>query len=138
MSKLMEKKSRFSDEYLQKKRQQLGTGASLLQSAVQAGVDPRTVEYFRAETEKNVDKVVSGTSLGRLMIFADLMNKGVGKDLQKRLESEMGKVSTMKAIRQRREDQTKETVAKMSRKRGKVSLLSSPAGGAGFFGRYFS
>jgi len=59
------------------------------------------------------------------------------EDLRGQLKSDVQKQPEFEEIRRRREKAVEQTAIGMTRKRGKASLLSSQAGGAGFFQRYF-
>lgn len=122
-----------------------------------AGVDPRTIEYYETARKKasaaqiryqstlRKKKRGLGGALrklgggGSIEKYRDLAQKArlEVEDLKKGLLSEVKKQGELQEIRRKRKSAVEETVAGMTRKRGKASLLSSTAGGAGFFQRYF-
>jgi hypothetical protein len=57
--------------------------------------------------------------------------------LRGQLKSDVQKQPEFQEIRRRREKAVEQATIGMQRKRGKASLLSGEAGGAGFFQRYF-
>ena len=130
---------------------------AFIKSARDAGVDPRTIEYFETARKKasaaqiryqntlSKKKRGIGGALrrigggGSIEKYRDLAQKAKleVEDLKKGLLSDIKKQGELQAIRRKRKTTVKEGVAAMTRKRGKASLISSPAGGAGFFQRYF-
>ena len=134
-----------------------GTTFSLIKEARNAGVDPRTIKYFQDANKAAVEaqnrysrtlrkkkrgiggalRSISGG--GSIEKYRDLAQKArlEVEDLKGRLGSEIKKVGEIQAIKRKRKTTVEEGIAAMTRKRGKASLISSPAGGAGFFQRYF-
>jgi hypothetical protein len=130
---------------------------SFLRDVRAAGVDPRTIEYYetarkeasaarmRYESKLRKKKRGIGGSLrklgggGSIEKYRDLAQKArlEVEDLKKGLLSDVKKQGELQAIRRKRKTAVEEGIAAMTRKRGKASLISSPAGGAGFFQRYF-
>lgn len=130
---------------------------SLLDEARGAGVDPRTISYFESATKaakqaearykrtlKKKKKGLGGALRrigggGSIEKYRDLAQKAKleVEDLKGRLRSDIEKQGELQAIKRKRKSTVEERVAAMTRKRGKASLISSPAGGAGFFQRYF-
>lgn len=130
---------------------------SLLDEARGAGVDPRTISYFESATKaaqkaearyrrtlKKKKKGLGGALRrigggGSIEKYRDLAQKAKleVEDLKGRLRSDIKKQGELQAIKRKRKTTVEERVAAMTRKRGKASLISSPAGGAGFFQRYF-
>lgn len=135
---------------------------SLLDEARGAGVDPRTISYFESATKaaqkaearyrRTLKKKKSGLGGafrklgagvrldgGSIEKYRDLAEKArlEVEDLKGRLRSDIKKQGELQAIKRKRKSTVEERVAGMTRKRGKASLISSPAGGAGFFQRYF-
>lgn len=131
---------------------------SLLDEARSAGVDPRTISYFESATKaaekaearyrntlKKKKRGLGGALRrigggGSIEKYRDLAQKAKleVEDLKGRLRSDIEKQGELQAIKRKRKSTVEERVAGMTRKRGKASLLSSPAGGAGFFERYFT
>lgn len=121
---------------------------SLFEEAASAGVDPRTISHFRKESEKAYSeakyirkKAKSPGGVGA-MYSSKLKNIGntiglITADLRGQLKSDVQKQPEFQEIRRRREKAVEQATVGMTRKRGKASLLSSQAGGAGFFQRYF-
>lgn len=129
-----------------------------IKSARDAGVDPRTIEYYETArkeasaaqrryeaTLRKKKRGIAGAFRrlgggGTIEKYRDLAQKArlEVEDLRKGLLSDIAKQGELQAIRRKRKSAVEETIAGMTRKRGKASLLSSPAGGAGFFERYFT
>lgn len=130
---------------------------SLLDEARGAGVDPRTISYFESATKAAKDaearysrslrkkkkglfgKIRNVFGGGTINKYRNLRDKArlELEDLTGQLKSDIKKQGELQAIRRKRKSNVEEKVAGMTRKRGNVSLLSSAAGGAGFFQRYF-
>jgi hypothetical protein len=130
---------------------------SFLRDVRAAGVDPRTIEYYEtARKEASAAQMRYQSTLrkkkrgiggafrklgggGSIEKYRDLAQKArlEVEDLKKGLLSDVKKQGELQAIRRKRKSTVEETIAGMTRKRGKASLISSPAGGAGFFQRYF-
>ena len=130
---------------------------SLIEEARSAGVDPRTISYFESATKAaekaevryrstlkkkkrglmgKLRSIGGGGSIEKYRDLAQKANLEV-EDLKGRLRSDIEKQGELQAIKRKRKTTVEERVAAMTRKRGKASLISSPAGGAGFFQRYF-
>lgn len=108
---------------------------SLLEGALQQGSDPRTVAAYRKEAER-----IARSSQQRGI--RGIAARGFAKQiklptLRKRIALETQTQPALEVIRQAREELAQQTAANISRKRGNVSLLSSPTGGSGFLQGYF-
>lgn len=121
---------------------------SLFDQAALAGVDPRTISYFRKESEKAYSEAKQirkkASSPGAVGSYYSKKLEGLGNtvgllvsDLKGQLKSDVQKQPEFEEIRRRRQEQVEQATVGMQRKRGKASLLSGEAGGAGFFQRYF-
>lgn len=121
---------------------------SMFAEAAAAGVDPRTIESLRKQSDKARKDALYIRSRSRApggvgaMYSSRLKNIGntIGllvADLQGQLKSDVQKQPEFQEIRRRRQEQVEQATVGMQRKRGKASLLSGEAGGAGFFQRYF-
>lgn len=122
---------------------------TMFAEAAAAGVDPRTIESLRKQSEKaredalEIRRRAGGPGMVGAMYSSKLKNLGntiglIAADLQGQLKSDVQKQPEFQEIRRRRQKQVEQATVGMTRKRGKASLLSSPAGGAGFFERYFT
>jgi hypothetical protein len=120
----------------------------LFEKAASAGVDPRTISHFRKESEKAYSEATEirkkSRSPGLKGSFYKQRLKGLGdtvgllvSDLKGQFKSDIEKQPEFQQIRRRREKAVEQATVGMQRKRGKASLLSGEAGGAGFFQRYF-
>lgn len=109
---------------------------SLLEGALQQGSDPRTVASY----VKQAEKIATRSKKRGIRGIAARMNARLGElpTLRKKIELEAQTQPALEAIRLRREKAVEQATAGMTRKRGKASLLSSQAGGAGFLQRYFT
>ena len=118
-------------------------GQPELVEAVAAGSDPRTVEalktslissYTTPQVPRQGGKAqhISGKIKAREKAVAEQT-----REAKNILSSDVAKQPELKQIRRRREKAVEQATLGMTRKRGKASLLSSQAGGAGFFQRYF-
>jgi hypothetical protein len=118
-------------------------GQPELAEAMAAGSDPRTVEALKtslisAYTTPRV-RIQGGKAQYRAAA-ARRREEAVAKQTQEAkniLSSDVAKQPELKQIRRRREKAVEQATVGMTRKRGKASLLSGEAGGAGFFQRYF-
>lgn len=117
--------------------------------AAATGVDPRTIESLRKQSDKARDEALKIRSMSGAPGMAGavyssrLGNIGntvglLAADLRGQLKSDVQKQPEFQEIRRRREKAVEQATVGMTRKRGKASLLSSQAGGAGFFQRYFT
>jgi len=108
---------------------------SLLESALQQGSDPRTVEAYT----KQAEKIARSSKLRGIRGIAARMSARKVKlpTLIKKIALETQTQPALEVIRQAREELAQQTAANISRKRGNVSLLSSPTGGSGFLQGYF-
>lgn len=108
---------------------------SLLEG-LQQDSDPRTVASYVKQAEKiatkSKKKGIRGIAARMTARISDLPT------LRKKIELEAQTQPALEAIRRRREKAVEQATAGMTRTRGKASLLSSQAGGAGFFQRYFT
>jgi predicted Zn-dependent protease len=108
---------------------------SLLESALEQGSDPRTVETYAKQAEKIAR---SSKQRGIRGIAARFLARDVKlPTLRKKIALEAQTQPALEVIRQAREELAQQTAANISRKRGNVSLLSSPTGGSGFLQGYF-
>ena len=119
----------------QKIKQRYGLDQSLFSEAEASGVDPRTVEFLTKKSEKILKKASAKGVRGMAARGFEQQNK-VQEDIKEQLTSEARRLPEIQAIRERRKKAVAETIQAMSRKRGKVSLLSGLSGGSGFFTGY--
>lgn len=137
-----------------------GTGpySSLLKEAAGAGLDPRTISFFRQEeaelvrlqdeARRRLKKKKSGI-FGKLRsIFspasiakargAVLVQEAKLEDLAGNIRSEITKAIEIQKLKRMRRTAVEELQqATGTTKRGRASLLASDQGGKGFFSRYF-
>jgi len=108
---------------------------SLLESALEQGSDPRTVAAYT----KQAEQIASRSRRGRGIrgIYSRLVAPNKLQVLRKKIALEAQTQPELEVIRQAREELAQQTAANISRKRGNVSLLSSPTGGSGFLQGYF-
>ena len=117
--------------------------------AAATGVDPRTIESLRKQSDKARDEALKIRSMSRApgmagaVYSSKLKNIGntvglLAADLRGQLKSDVQKQPEFQEIRRRREKAVEQATVGITRKRGKASLLSSQGGGAGFFQRYFT
>lgn len=121
---------------------------TMFAEAAAAGVDPRTIESLRKQSDKaladaleirrksGAPGAVGSFYKGRLKNLGNTIGL-IAADLQGQLKSDVQKQPEFQEIRRRRQEQVEQATVGMQRKRGKASLLSGEAGGAGFFQRYF-
>ena len=107
---------------------------SLLEGALQQGSDPRTVAAYRKKAETIAR---SSQQRGIRGIYSRLVAPNKLQVLGKKIALEAQTQPALEVIRQAREELAQQTAANISRKRGNVSLLSSPTGGSGFLQGYF-
>jgi hypothetical protein len=107
---------------------------SLLEGALQQGSDPRTVAAYQKKAETIAR---SSRQRGIRGIYSRLVAPNKLQVLRKKIALEAQTQPELEVIRQAREELAQQTAANISRKRGNVSLLSSPTGGAGFLQGYF-
>lgn len=128
--------------------EQYSVPESMFAEAAAAGVDPRTIESLRKQSDKARADALKIRSRSRgpgavgSFYSSKLKNIGstvglIAEDLRGQLKSDVQKQPEFQEIRRRREKAVEQATVGMTRKRGKASLLSSQAGGAGFFQRYF-
>jgi len=117
-------------------------GQPELAEAVAAGSDPRTVEtlktslisaYTTPKLKGRGPRSPSSQRIRREKAIAE-QTRGLKEDLT----SDAARQADLVNIRRRREKAVEQATVGMRRKRGKASLLSGEAGGAGFFQRYFT
>lgn len=121
---------------------------TMFAEAAAAGVDPRTIEALRKQSDKaradaleirrksRSPGMVGAVYSGRLKNIGSTVGL-IAEDLRGQLKSDVQKQPEFQEIRRRREKAVEQATVGMQRKRGKASLLSGEAGGAGFFQRYF-
>jgi hypothetical protein len=128
--------------------QQYSVPETMFAEAAAAGVDPRTIESLRKQSDKAKADALEirrkSFSPGAVGAFYKGRLKNIGStvgliaaDLRGQLKSDVQKQPEFQEIRRRREKAVEQATVGMQRKRGKASLLSGEAGGAGFFQRYF-
>ena len=139
--------------------QKYGTGpySGLLKEAAGAGLDPRTISFFRQEAElvrlqdearRRLKKKKSGIfgKLRSLFSPASIAKaRGAVKvqeakleDLAGNIRSEITKAIEIQKLKRMRMTAVEELEqATGTTKRGRASLLASDQGGKGFFSRYF-
>jgi hypothetical protein len=122
---------------------------TMFAEAAAAGVDPRTIEALRKQSDKaradaleirrksRSPGMVGAVYGGRLKNIGSTVGL-IAEDLRGQLKSDVQKQPEFQEIRRRREKAVEQATVGMRRKRGKASLLSGEAGGAGFFQRYFT
>jgi hypothetical protein len=116
-------------------------GQPQIAEAIAAGSDPRTIEALTSKlvstyTTPKLKGIARGSDQGR-RIRRDLAVAEQTQDLKGVLASDAARQASLVGIRRAREKAVEQSTIGMTRKRGKASLLSSQAGGAGFFQRYF-
>lgn len=121
---------------------------SMFAEAAASGVDPRTIESLRKQSEKVKKDALYIRSRSRApgMVGAVYSSKlknldrtvgSIARQLQGELKADVAIQPELQEIRRKREEATEKTVSAMTRKRGKASLLSGATGGVGFLGGYF-
>lgn len=129
--------------------QQYSVPETMFAEAAAAGVDPRTIESLRKQSDKAKADALGirkkSRRPGAVGSYYSSKLKGLGNtvgllvsDLRGQLKSDVQKQPEFQEIRRGREKAVEQATLGMTRKRGKASLLSSQAGGAGFFQRYFT
>ena len=134
----------------------------LVKEAQGAGVDPRSVEYFQGLQQTAVERQkaytrtlkkkksgiggfvrkvggalgIGGSSIEKYRTLALEAQLAV-KDAEAGLRSDITKQIELQKVRRAKKSAVQEQVAGSLFKRGKTALLSSPAGGSGFFTGYF-
>ena len=112
-------------------------GQPQIAEAMAAGSDPRTIESMTTKLvsayTKPKMKRKRTTSKAKREAAVAKQTQGA-KDV---LASDAARQENLVGIRRAREKAVEQATIGMTRKRGKASLLSSQAGGAGFFQRYF-
>ena len=134
----------------------------LVAEARGAGVDPRSVEYFQGLRQTAAERQaaytrtlkkkksglggfvrkvgglfgVGGSSIEKYRTLATEAQLAV-KDAEGQLRSDITKQIELQKIRRAKKSAVQEQVAGSLFKRGKTALLSSTAGGGGFFTGYF-
>ena len=120
----------------------------LFRDAAQAGVDPRTIESIRKQSEKAFaeakDIRTKSKRPGAVGSFYTQKLKGLESTvgnlvsgLQKQVKTETAMQPELQQLRRSRERAAKQQASLLRRTTGRRALLSSPTGGAGFFGGYF-
>jgi hypothetical protein len=112
-------------------------GQPQIAEAMAAGSDPRTIEAMTAKlvsayTKPKIKRTRTTSKAKREAAVAKQTQES--KDV---LASDAARQANLVGIRRAREKAVEQATIGMTRKRGKASLLSSQAGGAGFFQRYF-
>ena len=112
-------------------------GQPQIAEAMAAGSDPRTIEAMTAKlvsayTKPKMKRTRTTSKAKREAAVAKQTQES--KDV---LASDAARQANLVGIRRAREKAVEQATVGMQRKRGKASLLSSQAGGAGFFQRYF-
>jgi hypothetical protein len=112
-------------------------GQPQIAEAMAAGSDPRTIEAMTANlvsayTKPKIKRTRTTSKAKREAAVAKQTQES--KDV---LASDAARQANLVGIRRAREKAVEQATIGMTRKRGKASLLSSQAGGAGFFQRYF-
>jgi hypothetical protein len=121
---------------------------SMFAEAATAGADPRTIEALRKESDKAREEALKIRSMSGApgfvgaMYSSRLRNIGatvgsVASQLQKQVSTEASVQPELQQIRRRRQTAAKQQASMLRRQTGRRALLSSPTGGAGFFGGYF-
>jgi len=102
--------------------------------AIKAGADPR---QFTSPGSSGVGNLSYNQAalLGQINIAGGSTDLSAG--LPERIKSEIRTQEQLAPIRQRRQSMLEQQVKAMRRQTGRRALLSSPTGGAGFFGGYF-
>ena len=121
---------------------------TMFAEAAAAGVDSRTIESLRKQSEKaredaleirrksGAPGAVGSFYKGRLKNL-DRTVGSIARQLQGELQADVAVQPELQEIRRKREEATEKTISAMTRKRGKASLLSGATGGVGFLGGYF-
>lgn len=121
---------------------------SMFAEAATAGVDPRTIEALRKESDKarkdaleirsksRAPGIVGAAYSSRLKNI-DVTIGNISSQLQKQVKTEAAMQPELQQIRQRRRRAAEQQASLLRRQTGRRALLASPTGGAGFFGGYF-
>ena len=121
---------------------------SMFAEAATAGVDPRTIEALRKQSDKAREEAleirrksgapgfVGAVYSGRLRNIGETVGS-VASQLQKQVTTETDVQPVLQQVRRRRESAAKQQASLLRRQTGRRALLASPTGGSGFFGGYF-
>ena len=121
---------------------------TMFAEAAAAGVDQRTIESLRKQSDKARAEALKIRSMSGApgfvgaMYSSRLRNIGetvgsVASQLQKQVTTETDVQPILQEVRRLRESAAKQEASLLRRQTGRRALLSSTAGGAGFFGGYF-
>jgi hypothetical protein len=128
--------------------QQYSVPETMFAEAAAAGVDPRTIESLKKQSDKaKADALeirrksrspgIVGAVYSSRLRNLDRTVGSIARQLQGELKADVAIQPELQEIRRKREEATEKTVSAMTRKRGKASLLSGATGGVGFLGGYF-
>lgn len=121
-----------------KYEQILGISPSLLAEARSAGVDERTIESYVAEQNKLISDVINRSGIMSAVYASNLDQRRIPQIKRAEVKTEIAKQPELQAIKQRRKSLVELEAKTLSKKTGRRALLTSPAGGSGFFGGYFN
>jgi hypothetical protein len=122
---------------------------AVYQDAEKAGVDPRTIEAYRkqaavtlAEAKVVRKKASQPGMVGSLYTqkLKDLASTvGVqAAELSKKVKTDTEQQPALQEVKQKRKSLVQAEAKALTRKTGRRALLTSPAGGSGFYGGYFN
>ena len=121
-----------------KYEQILGISPSLLAEARSAGVDERTIESYVAEQNKLISDVINRSGIMSAVYASNLDQRRIPQIKRAEVKTEIAKQPELQAIKQKRKSLVELEAKTLSKKTGRRALLTSPAGGSGFFGGYFN
>tara|TARA_R110000796_G_C14213072_1_gene393535 strand:+ start:41 stop:451 length:411 start_codon:yes stop_codon:yes gene_type:complete len=121
-----------------KYEQILGISPSLLAEARSSGVDERTIESYVAEQNKLISDVINRSGIMSVVYASNLDQRRIPQIKRAEVKTEIAKQPELQAIKQRRKSLVELEAKTLTKKTGRRALLTSPAGGSGFFGGYFN
>jgi hypothetical protein len=124
--------SRAKAEYV------LGIRPEQISEALASGVDQRSIDSYVAEQTKRVDDVMNTSGLMRAFHIDQLVERRIPELARASLDTEIKKQPGLQAIKQKRKSLIGLEAKTLTKKTGRRALLTSPAGGSGFYGGYFN
>ena len=121
-----------------KYEQILGISPSLLDEARSAGVDERTIKSYVAEQNKLINDVIGRSGIMSAVYASNLDERRIPQIKRAEVKTEIKKQPELQAIKQRRKSLVELEAKTLTKKTGRRALLTSSAGGSGFFGGYFN
>jgi len=116
----------------------LGIRPEQIAEAKASGVDQRTIDSYIAKQTKQVDDVMRTSGFFRAMHIHGLEERRIPQLARAALDTEIKKQPELQAIKQRRKSLVELEAKTLTKKTGRRALLTSPAGGSGFYGGYFN